>query len=81
MTTFDVTAPKRRKLGFRSILTSVLGRIRTLRDRWAAERKALVRARAAHHAAVLSAMTDDQLASWNVKREDIVAHAYRNVKD
>lgn len=79
MTTLNATARKARKFSLVSVLASIADRIRTLRARWAAERKALVRARAAHHAAVLSAMTDEQLAGWGLKREDIIAHAYKNV--
>lgn len=77
MANLDVNAPKARKSGLRSIL----GRLIALRDGWTANRKALARARAAHHASVLSAMTDDQLASWGIKRDEIIAHAYRNIKD
>ena len=77
MASIDVTAPKPRKSG----LGAIIGWLRDLRARYAAERKALVRARAAHHAAILSAMTDDQLEDWGIKRENIHAHAFRNVKD
>ncbi|MEM7056745.1 MAG: hypothetical protein AAF557_04095 [Pseudomonadota bacterium] len=81
MSTTDVNAPKGRRTNIGSFLAPVLDRIRSARARWAEERRKLVLARAAHHAAVLSAMTDDQLDGWGLKREDIMAHAYKNVRD
>ena len=79
MTTLDVNAPKKRKLGPRRVISASLGVLHDLRSRWAAHRNLVLRARAAHHFAILSSMSDEQLADWGLKRADIHAHAYRNV--
>lgn len=79
MMTIDVNAPTPRKSALSRVVSAVLESVRGVYTRWKAHRRLVLRARAAHHAAVLSAMTDDQLAGWGLKREDIHAHVYKNV--